>query len=109
MVVVAAAAHFASNGLHVVGVGNGMRRVFFGDESSTAWMATELERTLLDVVTLVQRRRVVVDDRVEFGPWPNDAHLAAQHVDQLRENIGTGPSRHAPRTHRTLVSWRVWS
>jgi len=27
----------------VVGVDYDMRRVFFGDESSTAWMVTELE------------------------------------------------------------------
>jgi len=41
-----AAVHFASAGLDVVGVDNDMRRVFFGEESSTAWMANELERTL---------------------------------------------------------------
>ena len=41
-----AAAHFASVGLDVVGVDNDMRRVFFGNESSTASMVTELERTL---------------------------------------------------------------
>jgi CDP-paratose 2-epimerase len=41
-----AAAHFAGSGFHVVGVDNDMRRVFFGADSSTAWMATELERTL---------------------------------------------------------------
>ncbi len=40
--------HFASIGLDVVGVDNDMRRVFFGDESSTAWMVTELEETLGD-------------------------------------------------------------
>ncbi len=43
-----AAMHFASIGLDVVGVDNDMRRVFFGDDSSTAWMVTELERTLGD-------------------------------------------------------------
>ena len=41
-----AAAHFASVGLDVVGVDNDMRRIFFGNESSTASMVTELERTL---------------------------------------------------------------
>jgi CDP-paratose 2-epimerase len=41
-----AAMHFASLGLDVVGVDNDMRRVFFGDDSSTAWMVGELERTL---------------------------------------------------------------
>ncbi len=41
-----AAEHFAGLGLHVVGVDNDMRKVFFGDESSTAWMATALEQKL---------------------------------------------------------------
>jgi CDP-paratose 2-epimerase len=41
-----AALHFAASGLDVVGLDNDMRRVFFGDDSSTAWMVTELERTL---------------------------------------------------------------
>lgn len=41
-----AATHFAGSGLDVVGVDNDMRRVFFGDDSSTAWMVAELEATL---------------------------------------------------------------
>ena len=41
-----AARHFAATGMTVIGVDNDMRKVFFGDESSTAWMATELERAL---------------------------------------------------------------
>ena len=41
-----AATHFAGSGFDVVGVDNDMRRVFFGEDSSTAWMVTELERTL---------------------------------------------------------------
>lgn len=41
-----AARHFAEVGLTVVGVDNDMRKVFFGEDSSTAWMATELERDL---------------------------------------------------------------
>ncbi len=41
-----AALHFAGSGFDVVGVDNDMRRVFFGEDSSTAWMVTELERTL---------------------------------------------------------------
>ncbi len=43
-----AAEHFAGLGLNVIGVDNDMRKVFFGDDSSTAWMATELERELGD-------------------------------------------------------------
>ncbi|NND74096.1 MAG: NAD-dependent epimerase/dehydratase family protein [Ilumatobacter sp.] len=43
-----AAEHFAGRGLTVVGVDNDMRKVFFGEDSSTAWMATELERKLGD-------------------------------------------------------------
>jgi CDP-paratose 2-epimerase len=41
-----AARHFAAAGLDVVGVDNDMRKVFFGEDSSTAWMATLLERDL---------------------------------------------------------------
>jgi CDP-paratose 2-epimerase len=41
-----AAAHFADMGLNVVGIDNDMRRVFFGDEASTAWNRGRLERTL---------------------------------------------------------------
>lgn len=41
-----AAEHFAGLGFHVVGVDNDMRKVFFGDDSSTAWMATALEEKL---------------------------------------------------------------
>ncbi|MEM1333540.1 MAG: NAD-dependent epimerase/dehydratase family protein [Actinomycetota bacterium] len=41
-----AARRFAQLGLHVVGVDNDMRKVFFGDDSSTAWMATRLEHEL---------------------------------------------------------------
>lgn len=38
--------HFARLGMHVVGVDNDMRKVFFGDEGSTAWMRGHLESTL---------------------------------------------------------------
>ncbi len=31
-----AAEHFAGLGMHVVGIDNDMRKVFFGDDSSTA-------------------------------------------------------------------------
>jgi CDP-paratose 2-epimerase len=48
-----AARHFAGAGSHVVGVDNDLRRVFFGDESSTAWMALELERELAERYTHV--------------------------------------------------------
>ena len=41
-----AAVHFAERGLDVVGVDNDMRRVFFGDEASTAWNRQRLETTL---------------------------------------------------------------
>ncbi|MGA7759663.1 MAG: SDR family NAD(P)-dependent oxidoreductase, partial [Ilumatobacteraceae bacterium] len=41
-----AALHFAAEGFDVVGVDNDMRRVFFGDDSSTAWMATRLAERL---------------------------------------------------------------
>ena len=39
-------AHFAGLGYGVVGVDNDMRRVFFGDEASTAWNRERLERTV---------------------------------------------------------------
>lgn len=41
-----AALYFGELGLHVVGVDNDMRRVFFGDEASTAWNAQRLEEKL---------------------------------------------------------------
>jgi CDP-paratose 2-epimerase len=41
-----AALYFAQLGLDVVGVDNDMRRVFFGDEGSTAWNQERIERTL---------------------------------------------------------------
>jgi CDP-paratose 2-epimerase len=43
--------HFAGAGMHVVGVDNDMRKVFFGDDSSTAWMATALKDKLGDAYT----------------------------------------------------------
>ena len=43
-----AAEHFAGLGLTVVGVDNDMRKVFFGDDSSTAWMAKALSEKLGD-------------------------------------------------------------
>ena len=43
--------HFAGLGLHVVGVDNDMRKVFFGDDSSTAWMADALNDELGDRYT----------------------------------------------------------
>ena len=46
-----AALHFAAEGFDVVGVDNDMRRVFFGDDSSTAWMASELAERLGDRYT----------------------------------------------------------
>jgi CDP-paratose 2-epimerase len=38
--------HFAGKGLRMVGVDNDMRRYFFGDEASTAWMRQQLEATI---------------------------------------------------------------
>ena len=38
--------HFSGKGMHVVGVDNDMRRVFFGDEASTVWNRDRLTRTL---------------------------------------------------------------
>lgn len=43
-----AALQFASLGLDVVGIDNDMRKVFFGEGSSTAWMVDELQRALAD-------------------------------------------------------------
>jgi CDP-paratose 2-epimerase len=54
--------HFASVGLDVVGVDNDMRRVFFGDESSTAWMVGELEGALGD-----RYRHAAIDIRDRAG------------------------------------------
>lgn len=41
-----AAAHFAGEGLEIIGVDNDMRRVFFGDDASTAWNRARLEQRL---------------------------------------------------------------
>ena len=41
-----AALYFGSLGMDVVGVDNDMRRVFFGEEASTAWNVSNLENTL---------------------------------------------------------------
>lgn len=41
-----AARFFAGLGMDVIGVDNDMRRTFFGDEASTAWNRTRLEREL---------------------------------------------------------------
>ena len=41
-----AALHFAERGFDVVGVDNDMRRVFFGEDASTAWNRGQLERRL---------------------------------------------------------------
>lgn len=78
-----AAEHFAGLGLHVVGVDNDMRKVFFGDDSSTAWMATALERKLGDSYThaaLDIRDRSAVEEM--FKQYGTDIkvviHTAAQ-------------------------------
>ena len=39
-----AVTHFATMGLDIVGIDNDMRREFFGEAASTAWMRDELER-----------------------------------------------------------------
>jgi CDP-paratose 2-epimerase len=41
-----AAEHFVAKGMHVVGIDNDMRRVFFGNEASTRWNRERLERGL---------------------------------------------------------------
>jgi CDP-paratose 2-epimerase len=41
-----AAKHFAGQGLDVIGIDNDMRKVFFGDEASTAWNRQKLETSL---------------------------------------------------------------
>ncbi len=39
-----AAAHFASRGLEIVGIDNGMRASFFGEDASTSWVRERLKR-----------------------------------------------------------------
>jgi CDP-paratose 2-epimerase len=36
--------YFAAKGMEIVGIDNNMRQVFFGEEASTAWVRTRLER-----------------------------------------------------------------
>ncbi len=78
-----AAEHFAGLGLTVVGVDNDMRKVFFGDDSSTAWMADALSAKLGD--RYVHRSLDIRDrDAVEalFREYGTDielvVHTAAQ-------------------------------
>jgi CDP-paratose 2-epimerase len=78
-----AAEHFAGLGLTVVGVDNDMRKVFFGDDSSTAWMAEALSDKLGD--RYVHRSLDIRDrDAVEalFREYGTDielvVHTAAQ-------------------------------
>jgi len=78
-----AAEHFAGLGMHVVGIDNDMRKVFFGEDSSTAWMATALEEKLGDSYTHVSldiRDRPAGEEL--FRTYGNDIalviHTAAQ-------------------------------
>ncbi|MCW2974434.1 MAG: putative nucleotide-sugar epimerase [Thermoleophilia bacterium] len=78
-----AARHFAGLGLTVVGVDNDMRRVFFGDEASTAWNAERLAADLGDAYVhegLDIRDRAAVDTL--FAKYGTDIdvviHCAAQ-------------------------------
>ncbi|HUF31282.1 MAG TPA: NAD-dependent epimerase/dehydratase family protein, partial [Gemmatimonadaceae bacterium] len=41
-----AAAYFAEQGMHVVGIDNDMRKIFFGDEASTRWNRERLTQRL---------------------------------------------------------------
>jgi CDP-paratose 2-epimerase len=40
--------HFASKGMHVVGIDNDMRKYFFGPEASTEWMNQQLQSSVPD-------------------------------------------------------------
>jgi len=78
-----AAEHFAGLGMQVVGIDNDMRKVFFGEDSSTAWMAMALEEKLGDCYTHVDldiRDRPAVEDL--FRTYGDDIalviHTAAQ-------------------------------
>jgi CDP-paratose 2-epimerase len=52
--------HFASMGLDVVGVDNDMRRVFFGDDASTAW---NVERLRADLGASYRHHDIDIRDR----------------------------------------------
>jgi CDP-paratose 2-epimerase len=41
-----ACGHFSARGMQIIGIDNGMRSVFFGEEASTSWMRDNLNRTL---------------------------------------------------------------
>jgi CDP-paratose 2-epimerase len=41
-----ASRHFSAKGMQVIGIDNGMRSVFFGQEASTSWMRENLSQTL---------------------------------------------------------------
>jgi len=59
-----AARHFAELGLDVVGIDNDMRRYFFGDESSTAWVAQALSLELAGRYTHLY---IDIRDRAELA------------------------------------------
>lgn len=48
-----ASLYFAEKGLHVVGIDNNMRKIFFGDEASTDWQRQRVEKALGDKYTHV--------------------------------------------------------
>ena len=51
--------HFSAKGLHVVGIDNDMRKYFFGEEASTAWMRKQLE----DAVKPYEHHNIDVRDK----------------------------------------------
>ena len=57
-----AAAHFADQGLDIVGVDNDMRQVFFGAEGSTAW---NVERLTSELGSRYRHESIDIRDRAE--------------------------------------------
>src|ERR1017187_9698346 len=57
-----AVAYFAAEGLDIVGVDNGMRGVFFGEDASTTWVRERLKRE----VRSYTHRNIDIRDQAEI-------------------------------------------
>jgi CDP-paratose 2-epimerase len=61
-------AYFAAKGMEVVGIDNGMRKEFFGEEASTAWMRNRLQREIRSY----RHYDVDIRNQQKFRPFSSD-------------------------------------
>jgi len=48
--------YFSAKGMDVVGIDNGMRKEFFGEEASTAWVRENLKKTVKNYMTILMQK-----------------------------------------------------